>query len=145
MKTGKRIHSARLLKDKTMKEIGIEMHYPISSAAVRIAQYEKGLRIPNDETLDQLAKVLQVNRKALTGPEGYETDDVIRFLLELEDEGYDISIRADGSDMIVMIKSESLNKPLMVWNSIRTEYYNDEISRKDYITWKFCWDPSEPA
>ena len=145
MNTGERIHNARIMRDKTLKELGIEMHYPIRSAAVRIVQYEKGLRIPTDETLDQLAKVLDVNKKALTGPEGYEVADVLRFLLELEDEGYDVTIEARGGDMIVIIKSDKLNKPLIAWNSIRTQLHNNEISRKDYITWKFCWDPSEPS
>ena len=145
MTKGNRIHTARTIRGKTMKELGIEMHYPINSAAVRIAQYEKGLRLPNDETLDQLSEVLDVSRKSLTGPEGYEASDVLRFLLELEDEGYDVTIKADGGDMIVIIRSEILNKPLITWNSIRTKYYKKEISRKEYITWKFCWDPSEPS
>lgn len=140
MNTGDRLHTAREIRDMTMKEIGIEMHYPISSAAVRIAQYESGLRQPKAETLDQLAGILNVSRKALSGPEGYEVDDVMRFLFELEEEGYDVTIRPEDGKMLVTISSEKLNEPLLLWNEIRTRYHGKEISRKEYITWKFCYE-----
>ena len=140
MNTGDKIRKARELRGMTMREIGLEMHYPYKSAAVRIAQYEAGLRQPNSKTLDQMAEVLNVNRKALAGPEGYEVEDVIRFLFDLEDIGYDVVIRPEGEKLVVVISSDELTAPLIEWNEIRTRYRNQELREKEYITWKFCWE-----
>ena len=96
MNTGERLQSARKVRGLTQMELGLEMHYNYRSAAVRIAQYENGLKNPSSETIDALAGALGISRKALTGPEGYEVEDVIRFLFELEDQGYSVEIRRRG-------------------------------------------------
>lgn len=143
MNRGDKIRKARELRGMTMREIGLELHYPYRSSAVRIAQYEAGLRQPKDSTLEQMAQILNVSKKALSGPDGYEVEDVIRFLFELEDAGYDVSIRPEKEKLVVVITGDELQTPLLEWNEIRTRYRSSDIDEKEYITWKFCWE-AEP-
>lgn len=139
MNTGERIQNARREMGMTQLELGLEMHYPYKSAGVRIAQYENGLKKPKDKTIDQLAAALGVSRKALTGPEGYELEDVMRFLFELEDNGYEIEIRRRGQETVIEVSDGALSEPLEQWRKIRNRYQRDLISLNKYVTWKLCW------
>ena len=139
MNTGERIANARKVMGMTQRELGLEMHYRYNSAGVRIAQYENGLKKPGDDTIDELAKALGVSRKALTGPEGYETEDVIRFLFELEDNGYTVEICRKEHELVAVIRGENLTKPLQQWRRMQSRYRRDMITRSQYLSWKLCW------
>lgn len=139
MNTGERLQNARKVRGLTQMELGLEMHYNYRSASVRIAQYENGLKNPSSETIDALASALGISRKALTGPEGYEVEDVIRFLFELEDQGYSVEIRRRGKELVAEISGERLSRPLEQWRKIQSRYRNDALTQNQYLTWKLCW------
>ena len=94
--SGERIKEARNLRGMTQKELGLEMHYPYKSADIRIAQYESGTRGIKRDVIDQLAEILKVNPEALIGPVGYDRQDVMRILFDLESKGYDVDIHKKG-------------------------------------------------
>ena len=139
MNTGERIQNARKIRGMTQLELGLEMHYAYKSAAVRIAQYELGIKKPTHATIDELAKALNISRKALTGPEGYEIEDIMRFLFELEDQGYDLDIHKKGGYTVVEIRGEQLSKPLEEWRKIQSKYKREMLTQNQYLTWKLCW------
>jgi transcriptional regulator with XRE-family HTH domain len=60
MNFGERLQTARKARGLTQKELGLEMNYPYRSADVRIAQYENSLRVPQDETVKELADALKI-------------------------------------------------------------------------------------
>ena len=51
MRCGDRLRRARTLRGMTMKELGLEMHYPYKNADTRIAQYEKGPEVQKKRQL----------------------------------------------------------------------------------------------
>ena len=137
---GERIQNARKLKGITQRELGLEMHYRYASAPVRIAQYETGIKKPGEDTVRQLAQALGVSRKAITGPEGYETDDVMRFLFELEDNGFHVQIKREDHETVVVIHGDNLSKPLEEWRRVQNKYRRDMLTENQYLTWKLCWE-----
>lgn len=140
MNIGERILNARKVKGLTQKEVGLEMHYPYRSADIRIAQYEKGLRVPTSETISMLAKAMGVSESALTGPLGYDPKDVMRALFELEDQGYTVDVRQVQNQIVVQIYSEKLEEPLAEWKKVKNRFKLEQLSEKEYLTWKLCWE-----
>jgi len=139
MTTAERIQSIRKVKGMTQKELGEIMSFKGKYSDVRIAQYETRKRTPGKDTLRDFAEALGVSIKALTGPEGYEVEDVMRFLFELEDHGYKVNIRRRGEDLFVEIHSEKLSKPLNEWMREMYLLRARKISERDYMIWKFDW------
>ena len=139
MNTGQRLQTARKLRGMTQKELGLELGYQYYGADTRIAQYETGVRTPKASLIKQMAEVLQVNPKSITGATGHAPDDVIQFLFDLEEEGYDIEICKCKDEIIVKIKHPLLNNPLEQWKMMRAQLRADKLSKKEYQTWKFEW------
>lgn len=64
MTTGERIRFYREQKGMTLKELGEKAGFP-KSGDVRIAQYQSGARVPKADTLEKIAKALDVPVDAL--------------------------------------------------------------------------------
>lgn len=58
---GQRLKFVRRFRRLTQKELGLLMGYSEKTADVRIAQYEKNARTPNEETTAKFAEVLKVS------------------------------------------------------------------------------------
>lgn len=140
MNFGERLQTARKARGLTQKELGLEMHYPYRSADVRIAQYENGLRVPNDEKIRELAEVLNVSVSSLKGPESYEPAEVMRILFEMEEQGYRVDIRRVSNQVVVQISNEKLSGMLLEWRRVQNKLKMDKLSQKEYLTWKLCWE-----
>lgn len=61
MQIGERIKKIREFRDITQKDLGVDLGFPANSAAVRIAQYENGSRIPKKETAIAISQKLRCN------------------------------------------------------------------------------------
>ena len=139
MNSGERIKAARKFRGMTLKELGLELHFPYKSADVRIAQYESGKRGIKGEIIQQMADALNVSPEALKGPVGYDKNDVMRILFDLEDHGYDIDIHKKGDHIVVEILADDLAEQLSDWKKIKTRLKLGRMSEKAYVEWKFCW------
>lgn len=139
---GERLQTARKAKGMTQKELGLEMHYPYKSADIRIAQYENSMRVPGDETVNELARVLEISPKALRGPEGegYSPEAVMRILYEMEEAGYRVDIRRISNEVVAQIHNEKLSGMLLEWRKVKNKYKMEKLSQKEYLTWKLCWE-----
>ena len=140
MNFGERLQTARKARGMTQKELGLEMHYPYNSADVRIAQYESSIRVPGDETIEELAKALEVSSHALKGPEGYSPADVMRILFEMEEQGYRVDIRRINNQVVVQIHNAKISGMLLEWRKAQNKLKMEKLSRKEYLTWKLCWE-----
>lgn len=139
MNTGERLQTARKLRGMTQIELGEALGYRYKNAEARIGQYESAFRRPKEPMIKQMAEVLRVNPKAISGPTGYGADDVMQILFDLEAEGYDIEICRCKDEIVVKIKHPALNKPLEEWKMMKTKRRLEKISEKEYLTWKFEW------
>ena len=61
MVLGERIKRIRTFRGLTQHELGLKLGYEELNADVRIAQYESGYRIPQNNTLMEMAKILNIN------------------------------------------------------------------------------------
>lgn len=86
LNTGKRIRRFRVSCGMTQKELGITVGFPQETADVRIAQYESGARMPKQNLLCQMARVLGVPLSALAVPRIRNTEELYSLLLALEEE-----------------------------------------------------------
>jgi len=139
MNIGERLQTARKVRGMTQKELGLEMHYPYRSADVRIAQYENSLRVPNEETIEELAKVLDISSSALKGPAGYSPADIMRILFEMEEKGYRVDVRRVDNEVVVQIHNEKLTGMLLEWRKAKNRLKADRLSQKEYLVWKLQW------
>lgn len=61
MNIGERIKKIRTFRGLTQKELGVALGFNENTAAIRIAHYESGLRIPKKETAIAISNVLSCN------------------------------------------------------------------------------------
>lgn len=139
MRCGDRLRRARTLRGMTLKELGLEMHYPYKSADNRIAQYEKGLRCPKEDTVSELAKILKVSPRGIVEPEGYTPEDIMEMLFEIEEQGYDVEVHRQGDMLLACVSGNGLNGPLAEWRKMKSRLKNDRVSQSEYVIWKLCW------
>ena len=139
MEIGQRLQTARELRGMTQVEFGDKIGIRYKNAAERIRQYEKSIRTPKEEGLKKMAQVLDVNVKALTGPTGYEPEDVMQILFDLETVGYNVEISRREDHMVATISHPDLEQPLAELERVRTLWKLEELSEKEYVTWKLEW------
>lgn len=109
----------------TQRELGIRLGYKENGADVRIAQYEADQRRPKEETLYQIAEILEVNPFHFMRLEEGSPEEVIRSLLWLEEEKPDLIQHLK----IGIIVWEWLSKKEAVRMGIMTE--------EEYQEWKW--------
>lgn len=117
-----RIKKIRQLRGLTQKELGVRLGFPKSSADVRIAQYEKGARIPRKALLLKMARTLGVAPEALSTPGLGSFNEIAHLLFALEDI---FGLRANILDNrlclslesnVDLSQNEKLTKLLYAWN-----------------------------
>ena len=86
MKLGARIRKIRMFRNITQKELGRRLGYGESSADVRIAQYESGQRTPKQETLIQIAEILEVDVRNFLSPGIATMDELMETLFWMDEE-----------------------------------------------------------
>lgn len=62
---GEKIHLYRELRGLTQKEVGKRVGYSENTAETRMGRYENDKNRPKEETIDSLARALEINRDSL--------------------------------------------------------------------------------
>ena len=75
-----------MFRNITQKELGRRLGYGESSADVRIAQYESGQRTPKQETLIQIAEILEVDVRNFLSPGIATMDELMETLFWMDEE-----------------------------------------------------------
>ena len=140
MAIGERIHYFRMQRGLTQKQLGNAIGIKESTADVRIAQYETGVRTPKAEIVAALARVLDVSTFALTVPD-IDTDiGLMHTLFTLEDISALKIGEIDGELCIRLDRSSpryhAMYEMLSAWQQQAAKLESDEITQTDYDRWR---------
>ncbi|MBQ6432278.1 MAG: helix-turn-helix transcriptional regulator [Oscillospiraceae bacterium] len=140
MAIGERIHFFRTLRGLKQKELGNAIGFKESTADVRIAQYETGVRTPKAEIVAALARELDVSTSALTVPD-IDTDvGLMHTLFTLEDISAFKIGEIDGELCIRLEKSSpryhAMFEMLSAWQQQAAQLKAGEITQADYDRWR---------
>lgn len=140
MAIGERIHYFRLQRGLTQKQLGNAIGFKESTADVRIAQYETGVRTPKAEIVSALARALDVSTSALTVPD-IDTDiGLMHTLFTLEDISALKIGEIDGELCLRLDKSSpryhAMYEMLSAWQQQAAKFEADEITQADYDRWR---------
>lgn len=136
MAIGERIKLFRKKRGLTQKQLGVMAGMNETTAAIRISQYESGLRTPKEELTNRLAYILGVLPEALTAPNIESYTDVMQILFALEDM-YGLKIGRSGDDYVIRLNKKHEEYPVMremfkAWYDEATRYY-----RGSYDDWRY--------
>ena len=85
MTIGQRIKRIRQHRGMTQKYLGMMMGFPESAADVRIAQYERGSRVPKPAVINRLAAVLGVSPAVFSPTVCLSRDDLMPSIFLMEE------------------------------------------------------------
>lgn len=145
MAIGDKIKSIRTLRGMTQKELGLSIGLPAKSADVRIAQYEIGARVPKENLVKKIAKVLCIKPEYLLASGSINKEDIMRWLFYIDEYGMlDITSAKDSDsdsdlDKIVQITFPFLDEHLEEWYDKKQQFENGEITEDEYLEWKMNW------
>ena len=82
---GQKIKKIRMLRRYTQKELGVMCGFSLSSADVRIAQYEKNKKIPREKILKAMCNALGVGEGALVHADMLSYQEMFYAIFDMED------------------------------------------------------------
>lgn len=148
MAIGKRIKFFRTLKGLTQKQFGEALGFKGKTSDVRLAQYEAEARIPKEDLVKDMARILEVSPQALSVPEIDTYNGLLHTLFALEDMyGFKIS-EIDGQLCICLDKHAhpsylTLYDMLHTWQREAAKLESGEITKEEYDEWRYNYPVSE--
>ena len=162
MTIGERIKRIRTFRNMTQAELGEVLGFEPKNQAVRIAQYESNYRVPKDEMVLQIAKILNCNYKALSNYDFDAAEDIIETFFWLEETGNasiinlflmkpvqkdeDVKLTYNdneylsiGSPVAITFEYGLVNDFLQEWNTKKHELKDKLITVDEYFEWKIQW------
>ena len=156
MNIGERIKAIREFRGLTQKELGRAIGFDESTARARISQYEIGNRVPKEDTLLALAKVLNINVQAI---KDYSLDtpiDVMEYLFWLDEKAgrkgvelfrtspteaaMEINTTNEEKERIgLFLALDGLEAYLSEWFTLKDRLNNGLISDQEYFEWLIGW------
>ena len=136
-----RIRYIRKLRKLTQTGLGVKIGFPESSAEVRIAQYETGMRTPKENGIKVIADILDVSPLALQVPDIDSNMGLMHTFFALEDM-YGLEIKTEDNKLIFQFKDErkldpSLHQMLFAWAKQTEKLRNSEITKEEYDKWRY--------
>lgn len=165
MTLGERIKRVRTFRGLTQRELGLKLGYEERNADVRIAQYESGYRVPKNDTLMEMAKILNINYIHFVGVTPGCAEDIMLTFLWLDEDNRDTfhlfqlvrnpgkcnasddkSVRYNDNDdwpahppVGMWIDYGLVNEFMREWCLRKEQLKNGEISEDEYFEWKLNW------
>ena len=131
MIAGLRLREKRL--ELGLTQLQLAQKADLSEAAVR--SYELGARNPKVEHRKRLAKVLGVHPEYLVDYYDYDFDQIIHFLMEMEERGYIRPLLIGGMAYLVPTIPD-LEEGIQEWAEEAYQYHTKQVSFDDYVAWK---------
>ena len=131
MIAGFRLREKRL--ELGLTQLKLAQKADLSEAAVR--SYELGIRNPKVEHRKRLAKVLDVHPEYLVDYYDYDFDQIIHFLMEMEERGYIRTLMIDGMAYLVPTMPD-LEEGIQEWAEKAYQYHTKQVSSEEYEAWK---------
>ena len=133
---GSRIAYIRQFRNLSQDDVSDSLGLTGESKRRTVTRYEKGERVPKEERLKELSKILLTNINMIKVYDFKSESDLAYLLLWLEIKYPKLRIDIDA-------KSERFNKFLEAWNEIRLKYQSGKIKLEDYIEWKITYEYGE--
>ena len=133
---GSRIAYIRQFRNLSQDDVSDSLGLIGESKRRTITRYESGERVPKDERLKELAKILLTNINMIKEYNFKSESDLAYLLLWIEIKYPKLRIDFDT-------KSDKFNKFLEVWNQMRLKYQAGKIKLEDYIEWKLTYEYGE--
>lgn len=103
-----------------------------------ILHYERGIRAPGNEQLEKIARALDVSRGMLEDHKIESAKDLVRALLQLEEEFGLVPDMCDGG-LWIDPKAKNAQKAVEAigaWGEVRHRLITGEITQEEYDAWK---------
>lgn len=165
MQISERIKKVREYRNIKQKDLGVAIGFPAASAAVRIAQYESGSRIPKKETAIAISKILKCNYiNFYDGADLSEAEKLMMDFFWLEESmggslyifqlqryndkedtriahGMFNDYQYDGvfPPVALAFNYNKINDFMREWAFHFDERQKKDISREEYFEWKLNW------
>jgi len=133
---GSRIAYIRKFRFLTQDDVSDSLGLTGESKRRTITRYESGERVPKDERLKELSKILLTNINMIKVYDFKSESDLVYLLLWLE-------IKYPSLRIDIDTKSNKFDKFLKVWNEMRLKYQAGKIKLEDYIEWKLTYEYGE--
>ncbi|WP_165047551.1 MULTISPECIES: helix-turn-helix domain-containing protein [unclassified Adlercreutzia] len=123
-------------KAQGLSIVGLAEKVGMTEGAIR--HYESGIRTPGEEQLEMIAQALGVSHGMLEDHKIESARDLVRALLQLEDE---FGLVPDMCDDGLCIDPKATNAQktdvaLKAWGAVRHRLITGEITQEDYEDWK---------
>ena len=165
MTIGEKIKRIRRFRKMTQAQLGEAVGLG-ENAQNRIAHYERGTRVPQKKLLDDMARVLNVNRYTLYEATGEDNSELIQIMFWLEESNPGIfhlfqlhqfpveekhDDCADGAyyryndtwpatpPVGMWFSGTNINSYLREWQQRMKERDAGEITKEEYFEWKLNW------
>lgn len=142
MSLGSNLKAIRLFRNKTLKELGQGLGFNISSADVRISQYESDKKKPRDTMIESIAYGLEVSPHAIDIPDIESYIGAIYTLFQLE-RTYGLKVdELDGQpilrfDKLLPHEQNSLYEYMQNWLEVSNDFREGKITERQYEEWKY--------
>ncbi len=133
---GSRIAYIRQFRNLSQDDVSDSLGLIGESKRRTVTRYEKGERVPKEERLKELSRILLTNINMIKVYDFKSESDLAYLLLWLEIKYPNLRIDIDT-------KNERFNKFLEVWNEMRLKYQAGKIKLEDYIEWKLTYEYGE--
>ena len=162
MTIGERIKRIRTFRNMTQAELGLALGFEGKNQAVRITQYETNYRVPKNDMIFEIAKILNCNYKALSNYDSGSAEDIMETFFWLEENGHANTIKlfkttpVQNDEDIQMNYNENnfssasvpialsfdygiMNDFLLEWSEKKQDLKDGRITAIDYFEWKIQW------
>lgn len=142
MSLGSNLKAIRLFRNKTLKELGQSLGFNMSSADVRISQYESDKKKPRDTMIESIASELEVSPYAIDIPDIESYIGAIYTLFQLE-RTYGLKVdELDGQpilrfDKLLPHEQNSLYEYMQNWLEVSKDFREGKITERQYEEWKY--------
>ena len=133
---GSRIAYIRQFRNLSQDDVSDSLGLTGETKRRTMTRYESGERIPKDERLKELAKILLTNINMIKEYDFKSESDLAYLLLWIEIKYPKLRIDIDT-------KNEKFNRFLEVWKEKRLKHQVGKIKLEDYIEWKLTYEYGE--
>ena len=140
---GSRICYVRQLRGMTQDELASKLGFTDDRKRRHITRYETNERIPKEDRLEELAKILNVSVNAIKSYDYTNPNDLIYTNIWMEEliPGYKMDL--ESLDKIGFDSVRYLKLFVKEWKKMHQKLEEKEISIKEYIEWKLKIDVLE--
>ncbi len=140
---GERISFARQMRRMTQDEVSEKLGLTGECKRRSMTRYERGDRIPKEDRLLEIAKILNVNVKCLKEFNFRNDEDMIYMLLWMEELYPRMDIDLGISEYFSNRRDKIIQKFMNEWKGMRRKRQEHEITYDEYIEWKFQYEFKE--